>query len=199
MSSLPQIRANWSKHTLHYVRRHPRRDTILAFIGEESVREIAAAGILAWLPAVHHARIFDAVFKALAQSGAAAFWRDAMLANFAGPLLSPLVQGGLRLFGATPYSIIRMSPRAWQLVTRDCGTQRVTAGDADVAVQMDFDGLPPELARPGFVAHCLGNCDAVLQFLRLRGLSAETDNRLGDGGFSLELRDVSQPGEHAAQ
>jgi hypothetical protein len=198
----PQIRANWSKQTLRHVRRLPavKRDAILALIGDESVREIRAAGILAWLPAVHQARLFDAIFKVLAQTGAAAFWRDAMLANFNTPLLSPLVQGGLRLFGATPYSIVRMSPRAWQLVTRGCGTQHVAEGDAgDVAVHMDFGELPAELSRPGFVAHCLGNCDAVLQFLHLRGTVAETTTRLERGAFSLDIRDVQSIDERAAQ
>jgi hypothetical protein len=192
MAGRPSIRANWSKHALRFVRRLPptQRDAILREIGSDTLEQIGFAGILSWLPAEHHARIFDAVRNVLAQPGAIALWRDVMTANLDQPLLRPLVQGGLRLFGATPSSVIRMSPRAWSLVARDCGTHLVSRGEGRIEVRLAFVDTPPMLATPGFVAHCLGNCEAVLRFLDLQGKSVVVDNRLDAGRFTIELSDI---------
>ena len=199
MPGAPQIRANWSKQALRHVRHlaPAARDAIQREIGEETMRQIGSAGVLAWLPAQHHARIFDAVITVLAPTNAVAFWRDAMLANLEQPLLRPLVQGGLRLFGATPYSVVRMSPRAWSLVTRDCGTHEVSRGEGRVELRLELVDMPRVLAKPGFMAHCLGNTEAVLRFLRLRGVTSQGEARLSSGRFSIELADVRPEAEAA--
>lgn len=192
MAAKPSIRANWSKHALRHVRRLAavNRDAILGEIGEDSLKQIGTAGILSWLPAEHHARIFDAVRSVLGQPGAVSFWRDVMSANLDQPLLRPLVQGGVRLFGANPSSVIRMSPRAWSLVARDCGTHLVSRGEGRVEVRLEFVDTPRMFATPGFMAHCLGNCEAVLRFLGLRGHSTVVDMALPSGRFTIEVSDV---------
>jgi hypothetical protein len=45
-------------------------------------------------------------------------------------------------------------------------------------------------ATPGFMAHCLGNCEAVLRFLGLRGHSTVVDTTLPSGRFTIEISDV---------
>jgi hypothetical protein len=192
MSATPLIRANWSKYTLRHLRRLPAaaRQAVLAETGEGSLAQIGSAGVLAWLPAEHHARIFDAAHKVLGEPGAVAFWCDVMLSNFEQPLLRPLVQGGMRLFGGTPYSIYRMSPHAWSLVTRDCGAHSVTRGDGSVEACVAFDDLPRVLQTAGFVAHCMGNCEAVLRFLGLRG-AVGLAPRQRAGSLMIEVANVS--------
>ncbi len=166
------------------------RDAVLRAVGEDALAEIGSAGILTWLPAEHHARIFDAIWSVLGRDRAIAFWRDAMSTNLEQPLLRPLVQGGMRLFGATVYSIIRMSPRAWSLVARDCGTHLVSRGEGRVELRMQFVDVPRVMATLGFVAHCIGNCDAVLRLLDLRGETTQVEDRLTAGRFSLAIADV---------
>ena len=188
----PEIRANWCKHSVRQVRRLPeeKRDAALREIGRDTLEQIGSAGILTWLPAENQARIFDAIWSVLGRADAIAFWRDAMSANLDQPLLRPLVQGGLRLFGATVYSVIRMSPRAWSLVARGCGTHLVSRGEGPVELRIVFVELPPSFATLGFVAHTIGNCEAVLRFLELRGETTQVEDRLTSGEFAIEIADV---------
>jgi hypothetical protein len=188
MSATPLVRANWSKSTLRHLRRFPeeKRDAVRREIGNDTLSQIRSAGVLSWLPAEHHARIFDAIRNVFDEAGAVAFWRDVMLTNLDQPLLRPLVQGGLRLFGGTPYSLYRMSPHAWSLVTRDCGAHSIVRGSGSVEARILFDEVPRIFQTAGFLSHCIGNCDAVLRFLGYRGAVAlAPQGRTGSYGIDV--------------
>jgi hypothetical protein len=192
MPARPEIRANWSKHSVRCIRQLPddKRGAVLAKIGDDTLGRIRRAGVLTWLPAEHHGRLLDAVRSVLSHWGAISFWRDAMYANLHDSMLRPLVQGGIHLFGGTVYSVIRMSPRAWSLVTRNCGTHLVSRGEGRVELRIRFVGLPPMLATQGFIAHAIGNCDAVLRLLTVKGTTAVVEEQLGASQFTLEVADV---------
>jgi hypothetical protein len=192
MSATPLVRANWSKSTLRHVRSLPaaERDAIRREIGDDSLAQIRSAGVLSWLPAEHHARIFDAVRKVYDDAGTAAFWCDVMLTNLDQRLLRPLVQGGMRLFGGTPYSVFRMSPHAWSLVTRDCGVHSIARGSDAVEARILFDEVPRIFQTPGFFAHCIGNCEAVLRFLGYRGAIAPVPAGRS-GSYAIDVANVT--------
>src|SRR4051794_14538082 len=96
----PQIRSNWSKQALRQAKRlsGPGRDVLLKAIGDDTIKVIREAGILGWLPAELHGRIFNAAHTVLGSKGAQTFWGELMFRNLDLALLRPLVEGGLSLF-----------------------------------------------------------------------------------------------------
>src|SRR4051812_18532192 len=117
----PQFRANWTKLILKWVRGlpAPQGDIIVAAIGPATIEEVRVAGVFDWLPATAHLRVTDAIREILGE-GARGFWRNLMHASLSRSLLQPLLEGGLRLFGRSPHSILRMTPQAVALIARSC-------------------------------------------------------------------------------
>jgi len=185
----PEFRANWSKLALKSVRRlaAPERDRVLDAIGEPTLAQIRAASALAWLPAEAHHRVALAVERELGSDGARAFFRDLMLVSFDRPLIRPLVEGGLRLFGATPKAVLRLTPQAWSLVARRCGTIAVEDGATPGGARLLVDGIPPALSTTALVAIVTGNCWAVLSRLRLDGDVVADLTSLRRGSFRVEV------------
>jgi hypothetical protein len=188
-AAVPEFRASWSKLALKSVRRlaPAERDRVIAAIGEPTLATIRGAGVLAWLPADAHMRIADGVVEVLGETGAENFFRDLMLISFERPLIRPLLDGGLRIFGATPKSVLRMTPQAWSLVSRGCGAFSVEDGATPGSVRLRVDSVPPKVATLGFVAIVVGNCHAVLSRLRLEGQVARETSRLRRGSFHVDV------------
>jgi hypothetical protein len=186
-SGAPQFRANWTKLTLKFLRQRsaPDRDPILTRVGGDVVARVRAAGVFEWLPASLHLSIADAVHAALGDEGSRRFWRDLMMLSFDRSLLKPLVDGGIRLFGRSPLGILRMTPQAYQLVSRDCGVVRVEPGPVAGGVRLSFEGLPAALRVPAWVEICAGNCEAALAALDLRGTVTTDSRALGEGRFTV--------------
>jgi len=180
------FRANYTKLALKLAKRLPERERILAAIGESSLREIAQAGVLSWLPEVHHARLLDALIKVVGPAGARVFWRDLMLSSFERSLLRPLVEGGLRLFGRTPRAILKLSSRAYSLIARDCGT--IENEDVPNGIRLHFQDLPPLLRSTGFVELCHGNCLSVPVFLGQIARVQPDVSDLSVGTLRIEVR-----------
>jgi hypothetical protein len=188
----PQIRANWTKMAIRKLRRMPGpgRDVVLHQLGDETLRQIQSAGMLGWLPAGVHGRLFDVLHEALGSQRAVTFWEEMLSANFDTPVLRPLVQGAIGLFGMTPYSIVRMSPSAWSLVARDCGDQSVRRGSERIHLILEVYDLPPVLASPGYVDHCYGNFQAALRFVNQRGEVTLAAADPATGRYTFRLSDV---------
>jgi hypothetical protein len=184
-SGAPQFRANWTKLTLKFLRDRaaPDRDPILTRVSGEVLAQVRAAGVFEWLPASLHLAIANAVHGALGQYGSRRFWRDLMVLSFDRSLLKPLVDGGIRLFGRSPLGILRMTPQAYSLISRDCGVVRVDPGPGPGSVRLTFDALPPQLRVPAWVEVCAGNCEAALAALDLRGTVTTDASALDDGRF----------------
>jgi hypothetical protein len=167
-----------------------KRDVLMARIGDEASRQVQVAGMLSWLPAEVHAHLFDVTHAVLTSKGAVSFWRDLMFNNLELAVLRPLVEGAISLFGRTPHSLVRMSPRAWSLVARDCGGQRVQRGSGRTELTLEVFDLPRVLATPGYVDHCVGNFEAVLKYLKRRGTVNVLEAAPDRGKYTFELADV---------
>ncbi|MCU1277705.1 MAG: hypothetical protein JWM53_1251 [bacterium] len=182
----PQFRANWTKLILKWIRRLPasQSEVILATIGPATIEEVHAAGVFDWLPATAHLQVTDAVRESLGE-GARGFWRDLMHASLSRSLLKPLLEGGLRLFGRSPHSILRMTPQAVSLIARSCGTILVSRAEAPDSTRLTFENLPPPLRRPSWVEVCAGNCEGVLDYLELGGTVTTATGDLAAGRFDV--------------
>ncbi len=183
----PCIRANWTKLALKFLRQRPapERDPVLARLGDDALRKVRAAGVFDWLPAPLHLSLVEALRATRGDEEARRFWRGLMLASFDRALLKPLFEGGLRLFGRSPRGILRMTPQAYQLVTRDCGSVRTESNDGDGGILLTFSELPPPLRVPGWVEVCAGNCEAALDALGQQGTVRIGSRELADGRFTI--------------
>lgn len=183
------IRASYTKLALKYLKQNQPQDwaALCARIGEERLATIRAAGPIAWLPAEHHVAVADATIDLYGLREARAAWREVMLAAFERSMLSALVSGALRVYGAKPSSLMRMTPQAWSLVWRDCG--KVWMEDAGEAhAVMRFEGLPPVLAQsPGVVESFVANCDAAIAYVKCHGKVSAHRERLARGELSIDV------------
>jgi hypothetical protein len=179
-----EFRANWTKLVLKWVRQRPDRDLVLATVGPDAIDRVHRAGVFEWLPATVHMHVTDAIREALA-GDARHFWRELMYASLSRSLLKPLLEGGLRLFGRSPHSILRMTPQAFSLIARGCGTILISRGEAASSTRLSFESLPPLLRRPSWVEVCAGNCEGVLDYLALDGSVITQVGELAHGRFDV--------------
>jgi hypothetical protein len=190
----PQFRANYTKLTLKALRVLPerQRQSVLDRIGIDTVILIRGAGILDWLPAELHVRLLSALHATLGSSGACRFWRELMVMSLNRALLRPLIEGGLGLFGRAPRSLLRMAPQAHSLVTRGCG--RIVTCDLDErTVRLSYVELPSVLATGPYAEQGQGSCEAVLDYLELRGTVMPRLEQLTRGTIAFDVQH-HQPG-----
>jgi hypothetical protein len=185
-SGAPCIRANWTKLALKFLRQQPALgEPILARVNGDTLQQVRAAGVFDWLPAELHLSLAEGARVALGAEGARRFWRDLMRLSFERSLLKPLFDGGIRLFGRSPHGILRMTPQAYQLVTRACGRVRVEPGGGPGAVLLTFEDLPALLRTHTWVEICTGNCDATLDALQVTGSVTSDFHALAQGRFTV--------------
>jgi len=91
----------------------------------------------------------------------------------------------MRLFGATPHAVLRMTPQAYSLIARRCGLVSVTPDEAPGSARLAFDELPHELRTRNWVEVCAGNCEGVLDLLKLEGTVSTQAGELASGHFLI--------------
>jgi hypothetical protein len=173
------FRAFWAKFTLATAKRtnEPMRSLVLNAIGRELREEIRQSATLEWLPA----RIFVELTGAIAgcdERLALAFWRYSLNQSIAQPLISTLVDGGISVFGRSPLALYRRTPRAWSLVSRDCGDVTMEDGPEPNTAILRLANVPPAYRlHPGLpfllaggmrgqADHCKENADVEIRLER---------------------------------
>lgn len=74
-----------------------------------------------WLPMELDVAFADELLTSLGAPAAHQFYVDFTLATFGGSIIGPLVQGAIRLSGATPGVAIKWWPRGWEGLFRNAG------------------------------------------------------------------------------
>jgi hypothetical protein len=171
------FRAFWAKFTLATAKRapEPMRSLILQAIGAELRAEIRKAATLEWLPA----RVFVDLTGAIASCDerlAVAFWRYSLNQSIAQPLISTLVDGGISVFGRSPMALYKRTPRAWSLVSRECGEVSVEEGTQPRTALVRLAGVAPDYrTHPGLPLLLAGGLRGQADFCKE---SAEVEMRL---------------------
>jgi hypothetical protein len=130
-----------------------------------------------------------AVEHELGNLGARAFWRDRMMRVFESALVKGFLGSTLRLFDATPYSVLRISPPIYRFVTQNAGIHEVFNPEPTLTV-VSFREMPPQLCSSAFHALCYGQCVAVFDLIKVEG---EVVEKIGRGGqFSYDLWHAAQ-------
>jgi hypothetical protein len=167
----PLVRAAFTHGTLASIDQLPG-DTgaqIRALVRPGSLARIEAASRLDWLPVEMDVELTEALAAVLGPERSAEFWRRTLLDVASTPLLRPIVEGGVRLFGHTPEDLLRWFPKLWDSIYRGCGTLKVEERRAGLA-RMVVEDLAPVLG--GSRAYLDGLCasfEAIFVFIRVRG------------------------------
>ena len=105
-----------------------------------------------------------------------------------GPLFGPLLQGFVRLFGPTPVSSIRVSPRAWAFVYRGVGDIVVGALEGD-AITVTLRGLHPVACETDtFALGTLASLEACLDMVKYEGVAEMDSSKLDEGRVDYRVR-----------
>jgi len=167
-----------------------RQAHIRKLLGEPVAGELTAVSGVAWVAFEVEAKLADAVFEALGPADARAFYRRKTVRSFEIPLIRPLLQSALRLFGASPASMVKLVGRTWALVSRNCGTYSCVDESSKrrcVSVVSDF---PTRFyrRRQAWLESAIGGYEAFFAPFHLQGRVSvtETDFAAGSARFVLE-------------
>lgn len=185
----PKVRASWCKLVVGTVKRRPEplRSELLDALSD--VRDaIRPLGITAWAPVDVLLSLDETLTAIVGEDGSRDLWRDNLLEAVDSVLLAPIAATSLRLYGRSPASLLRMSPRIHDLIAKDCGTLAVTRLD-EGAVDVELAQLPvPLQERPGLRRAYVATCDACLDYLDVVGEVREDDSALDEGVSRILVR-----------
>jgi hypothetical protein len=183
------IRASYAKTVIATMKRRPtdERDELLARLNPSLRRDIRERSLLDWIPASQFAALVTVIAEVLGPARAKAFWRANLLGSLERTLLSPLRLGALGLYGDLPSSLLRMTPHAWQLVSRNCG-QCQTSDEPPSGYRLQFTGLPSELSNPAMCLLWCGGSESCIEHLRFTGSADAETQGLGSGTATIHVR-----------
>jgi hypothetical protein len=164
------VRASYAKTVIGGIKRRPdrERDALLNALGEPLRAEIRSYGMLEWMPVQRFAELVGAIATALGPAAAKSFWRANLLLSLERRLLSPLRLGAIALYGNSPRSLLKMTPQAWELVTRNGGVCRTEDLPAH-GIVLRFSALPRELCQPAMHHLWSGGSESCLERMSFEG------------------------------
>ncbi len=138
-------------------------------VDPDVLRAIESATRVAWLPVELDLELSEAVDRILGPQALTDWSRLAMQDSFRGPLLGPVVDGAVRLFGLHPGRLAKVFPRGWTQIYRGCGDLKTEPSGGD-SVRISHVA-PPELLRVSDVFHrsVAGAFSALFDVARVRG------------------------------
>jgi hypothetical protein len=143
---------------------------IRAAVPPASIEQIESTTRLDWLAAELDMEITEAVHKVLGPERSAHFWKGALLDVMETPLLKPLVDGAIAIFGLSPSNLLKWSPRIWEAVYRNCGTLTLTTAGTATA-EVVYDSIPPVLRRsPDFIEAMRGSFETLFVLAQVQGV-----------------------------
>jgi hypothetical protein len=191
MAEEPLIRASLPKSSWAEIVRAPADDKqrIIAVLGPAFEAELNAATTVTWVPFALEARIADAVFQALGPTKTRAFYRAKTERSFDIPFLKPLITSSLRLFGASPNSMLKMVPKTWTTLSRNCGRYEWTDEGQPRRGVVNIHDFPTRFyrQRDAWLDSCYGGYEAFFMPFRLMGTVSigEVDFPRGHAQFIL--------------
>lgn len=167
----PGVRVNWTRLVVRTLaNRGPGvRERVLERISPEARQQLDGAGPVSWLDLAYHLDVCEAVRAELGDPGYREHFCEATVKSGRFTLFRPLVQGFLRMFGPTPASTVKASPRAWTHIFRGLGQLEVGT-EGDRSIEASIRHLHVSLRdTETFVFGVHGAYDACLEFVGYRG------------------------------
>jgi len=136
---------------------------------QESWTVLSTARKSEWIPLEHDHHLSDGWIPVFGRERAIELIAGSVLDVFETPVLKPLIQGAIRLLGATPASLIKIIPRASTQIYRNFHDIRI--GDRrDGFTELHFEEIHPQvLAHPSYFFVWRGTFEAIFRLCRCEG------------------------------
>lgn len=122
---------------------------IRARLPAEDLGTIESALPAVWLPMAVNVALTDATSVELGPESAHAFYRRMVLAGYETNTFKSFMATINRLFGLTPSTYVKMAPRGWELVFKNCGRFQVLDQDPNRA-RLEFTEIPDVCVQSTF-------------------------------------------------
>jgi hypothetical protein len=183
--SQPRILAGFVQGTLAGVPAASRA-AVRARLAPATLAALEGSSRLSWLPVEVDVELTHAIYAELGAGRARELFRYSLSTALDAPILRSLVQGALRIFGATPERFFGWAPKAYGQLYRDAGEMRF-ARDEPGSARLELLGLPPAMA--GSRDYLDGMGGAVAAGFDVMGVKGEvTLERLDVGAGSACFR-----------
>ena len=118
---------------------------IRASLRASSIDQIEHARAVTWFPVSLDLELTEAVGRLCGESALRMWSLDTITRSVEGPLLRPLLDGAVRMFGLNPRPIIGLIPRAWDHLYRNAGGLRVVhhPEDGPSSMTLEYVDVPP--------------------------------------------------------
>jgi hypothetical protein len=182
-----QFRASYAKTVIGTIKRQPEAVAarLLEAIGPERRAKVREYGMLGWMPATDFLELVAILGKELGAARARPFWCDCLDLSLNRRLLAPLRAGAIALHGRHPGALLRMTPQAWQLVSRGAGVCSVVESDA-TQITLQFRELPMAMRIAELIYLWEGGSMACVKQL---GFTGSSEGRVpGPGAVDVTVR-----------
>jgi hypothetical protein len=153
----------------------------------DTLRTIEEASPISWLPVQTDVELTDCFFEIAGPGRATRAFRENMANSLHKPLLRPLVEGALGIFGRNPVKLMRWVPKGWSLIYRDCGEMKF-AGSSEGEARIELEGLPQAIA--GSRTYLTGTASTILAFVDFLDVTGQVvlegpDPATGSAAFEI--------------
>jgi hypothetical protein len=166
------------------------RDAVLAELDQADVDRISNAAKTDWLPAEVQGNLDRAVYTALGEERLIDWVRNYTREASEIPVFAPIARGALTLFGGGAAGGLRILPKTWGFVARNCGRCLVERSDDGAAVS--YVDLPEVMRTEWFVAAGKGGLFGLLEFVKATDIEVEVDDAnlaKGDVHYTVRWRE----------
>lgn len=190
MRGVPSVRAKFTQMTLSDLSTLgvEEEERIRKQLAPGTVRRIEDAGALEWIPVALDVELTRAMFLVMGREKARRYFRDNLRQAAEGPILHSFVQAALRLFGMTPAAMVKITPRGWKQLFRDCGEfEAEIPGDGEAILH--WRELPPVItdSRP-WVDGVVGSFEAMFDICETTGTIDLHRDGIEDGYLKMHYR-----------
>lgn len=154
----------------------------------DTLDPIESASRVQWIHLRHHTRLNDSALDILGRARYQQAWRRAMLLSVESKTLRATVTGALRLFGATPASLMKLAPRAWDLLAREAGKLTANMDPDRSNGRLTVTDFPVEYFRSAsFAEGLVGVIESFLDICETTGEVTLTSNTPAVGRAVYEI------------
>jgi hypothetical protein len=171
------------------------RDGVRARLAPETLATLASSSRLTWLPIEVDVELTRAIYAELGAGRARELFRSSLSTALEAPILRSLVQGALKIFGATPERFYGWAPKVYAQLYRDAGEMRFER-DEPGSARLELSGLPPTVAASR--DYLDGMCGAFAAGFDVIGVKGEVtlerlDMSAGSACFRLRWEEPDEP------
>jgi hypothetical protein len=165
----------------------PWRSRFFAALPAHAREQMDAAAPGAWLPIDLHVTLAEVLRATFGATRAHEYYRHAMPASLGGPLFAPLVRTGVRLFGLSPATFIRWTPKAWDASFRNAGgvTGEVLEPGRGRLIYRDLPAVC--IASDAWIESSQGSAYGVIDMTGAKGVVRLDLSERANASYALEV------------